>query len=462
MSDRPTICFDRYTQYYRILCGGTNRPCARARDVVATAYRRATPRDMFWDSPTTAVKSHARRGGGGVAKTTKTTTAAAAANRVSEWLRTALEHSSSLTTTVTATHANVSGDAKDAKNASLLLDDAVASPPPRTAKDEIAHLKRHVDALTTLAAESETRAKAGALAAEKLAIVREELESVKKDNASLCRRADEIDALYAKAKVSAAASEARANAARDAMVSAKCKHEEALKRAYGERDACRDRCIVESERLHSNIVELKTKIGVLEQENRQLEADVRAYGEETAHLDEIIALNEAQLASMAEEKYRIEKRLNEMTAQNVKAMITSPFGDASSPTPVVGGTPRLAKMMCWIEDSFDAIASPVRAPFADISNKENSHGSLTKRSLVTPGAKGKTRMYTPKSKPPTPTVEAQAPIEEDVAPAPPKKTWRFTFANKPEHVFMGRCTNEFGAVRVRLVASVTCALLAAT
>ena len=415
---------------------------------------------MFWDSPTTAVKSHARRGGGGDAKTTTTTTA----NRVSEWLRTALEHSSSLTTTVTATHANVSDarDAKNAKNVSLVLDDAVASPPPRTAKDEIAHLKRHVDALTTLAAESETRAKAGALAAEKLAIVREELEHVKKDNVSLCRKADEINALYAKAKVSAAASEARANAARDAMVSAKCKHEEALKRAYGERDACRDRCIVESERLHSNIEELKTKIGVLEQENRQLEADVRAYGEETAHLDEVIALNEAQLASMAEEKYRIEKRLNEMTAQNVKAMITSPFGDASSPAPVVGGTPRLAKMMCWIEDSFDAIASPVRAPFADVSNKENSPGSLTKKSLVTPRAKGKTRMYTPKSKPPTPTVEAQTPIEEHVAPALPKKTWRFTFANKPEHVFMGRCTNEFGAVRVRLVASVTCALLAAS
>ena len=413
---------------------------------------------MFWDSPTPATTTRARAEARRGDDSSKTLAATTTTRRVSEWLRAALEHST--------TEANAATDASAAAAAAaLVLDAAVSSPPARTPKDEVAHLRRHVDALTTLAAESETRAKVGALAAEKLECVRKELDGVKKENAHLCRRAEEIDALYAKAKVSAAASEARANAARDAMVHAKCKHEEVLKQAYGARDACRDRCMLDTERLQSQVAELKAKIDVLERENRRLAADVRAYGDETAHLDEIIALNEAQLASMAEEKYRVEKRLNEITAANVKSMIASPFGDAASPSPrVVGGTPRLAKMMCWIEDSFDAIASPVRLPFADVSNKENTPASSTKKPRATPGTKGKTRMYAPK----TPTPEAQTPIErrvvvDDETPrcdGASNKTWRFTFAKKPEHAFMGRCMNEFGAVRVRLVASVSCAVLA--
>jgi len=346
---------------------------------------------------------------------------------------------------------------------------------------EVEHLRRHVDALTSLCAEGERKGReieelvteARRERDEALATLREAVEergASARECERLRARVNEMDEMYAKAKVSAAGAESRAEMAREALASAKARHAEALAAAVGERDECVNKLRVESERLESHVAAHKEMVDALERAhaervealecaNAELREDVREYGEETTHLDEIIAAHEAQIATMGEEKRRMEKALDEMIANvNGKANVPSPF--ASSPVaPIAGGTP-LAKAMRWIEDSFDAIPSPVRSPFGDVANKENVGTPYSPRDRKSP-------MKSPKSSlrsrfAPSEAIEAPAHIEapvqtlvENVERVDAMKIWRMVLASGPESELMGR-GSQFGAFRVRLVASVSC------
>lgn len=358
----------------------------------------------------------------------------------------------------------------------MVLDDATAE----RAEDgddaddvkELEHLRRHVDELTTLCADAEARAKAGALAMEKLEAMRGEMKELK-ENASMRERAE----------TRAKAAESRAKAARDAMVSAKLRHEEALKKLYSERDAKLEGYKVEVERLRSESLVMRGKFEKLTEENESMEVDLAEYARETEYLDEVIAQHEEEMAKVLEEKLRLERLVNTRPEMSFKSIIMSPF--ASSPRPSHVETPRLAGALRWFED---VVASPLRSPFADITNASEDSASdcetddATKVVVAqqstprfTPGRKSRLGFAsTPRR---TPGVVEDSAEEENsceekldddcaesgeilqvidpVLPEPKKSSWKIIFSKVPESRLYSVPMSHIGAVRLRVVGKVS-------
>ena len=287
----------------------------------------------FWDSPIRAPVSRAR----------------------ASWLTRALERATATTTTTTTTR-STSDEAEASDEAIARENDANAR------EEELRHLRRHVDALSRACADAEAKAEKGAEdAATREAILRE--------NETLRG----IDAERDRAETRAKAAEARANAARDALVNGKLRHEEALKRAYRERDESAERMKIEAEKMQSECVCAHARVRALEEknaslvtENEALEGDLREYRAEVEHLDEIIAQAEDDLARVLAEKQSLERELAAKSAASIKNLIKSPF---SPLTTSAAGTPRLAAAMRWIEDT---IATPIRSPFADLKQTSDA------------------------------------------------------------------------------------------
>ena len=131
----------------------------------------------FWDSPIRAPVARAR----------------------ASWLTRALERATATTTTTTTRSTSAEAEASD---------EAIARENDANAREEeLRHLRRHVDALSRACADAEAKAEKGAEdAATREAILRE--------NETLRG----IDAERDRAETRAKAAEARANAARDALV----------------------------------------------------------------------------------------------------------------------------------------------------------------------------------------------------------------------------------------------------
>ena len=406
----------------------------------------------FWDSP-------ARDGPGDDAR------------RPTTWFRRALERATTMEASVT--------------RATSVLDDAAMVVEAREEEDanrdeEVRHLRRHVDALSLACADAEAKAAAGAIAVERLEIVRRE-------NASLRG----IEGARDRAETRAKAAEARANAARDALVNAKLRHEEALKRAYLERDESVERVKIEVEKMrsesvcaHARVRALEEKNASLAMENAALEGDVREYRAEAEHLDEIIAQAEDDLARVLAEKQSLERELAAKSAASIKNLIKSPF----SPLTTTDGTPRLAAAMRWIEDT---IATPIRSPFADL--KRDSGAPDVEAETIVPAAVSKRAASVGKSRlrpgasplPKTPgaacedsaedagaydtdseSVGGSSPlplVEPVVAPVTVKESrrWRFGFAKVPESRMYGVPLDRVGGFRLRIVGEVSLAHLVA-
>lgn len=409
---------------------------------------------MFWDSP--PVNPAGRREQAPLGRT--------------NWFRAALENAA------LAGGRSLGSDDTDGRRRRLVLDDATAE----RAEDgddaddvkELEHLRRHVDELTTLCADAEARAKAGALAMEKLEAMRGEMKELK-ENASMRERAE----------TRAKAAESRAKAARDAMVSAKLRHEEALKKLYSERDAKLEGYKVEVERLRSESLVMRGKFEKLTEENESMEVDLAEYARETEYLDEVIAQHEEEMAKVLEEKLRLERLVNTRPEMSFKSIIMSPF--ASSPRPSHVETPRLAGALRWFED---VVASPLRSPFADITNASEDSASdcetddATKVVVAqqstprfTPGRKSRLGFAsTPRR---TPGVVEDSAEEENsceekldddcaesgeilqvidpVLPEPKKSSWKIIFSKVPESRLYGVPMSHIGAVRLRVVGKVS-------
>jgi len=328
-----------------------------------------------------------------------------------------------------------------------------------TGADEVEYLRRHVDALTRACADAEARARAVTMDAERL-------EALRKENVTLRAAAD----ARASAETRARAAEARANAARDALVSAKVRHEEALARARGEAEDDAQRRRVEAEGWRSEacvaetrVRELAARVSELERLNEALERDLREYRAETAHLDEIIERLEEDSARLTAEKRAIERELAAKSAASIKTLVMSPF----SPKMQLESTPRLAAALRWFED----VVSPMRAttPFADLTNDETCE---------TPVSKQKSRLGAGMSPMRTPGAFVEDSAEEDandgseeesvgaaspLAPAhlspavafPTKRGWRLSLSKVSMDGFYGRPMRELGALRVRVVGAVS-------
>ena len=403
----------------------------------------------FWDSPIRAPVSRAR----------------------ASWLTRALERATaSTTTTATTTTRSTSDEAEASDEAMAREKDANA------VEEELRHLRRHVDALSRACADAEAKAERGAEdAATREAILRE--------NETLRG----IDAERDRAETRAKAAEARANAARDALVNGKLRHEEALKRAYRERDESAERMKIEAEKMQSECVCAHARVRALEgknaslvTENEALEGDLREYRAEVEHLDEIIAQAEDDLARVLAEKQSLERELAAKSAASIKNLIKSPF---SPLTTSAAGTPRLAAAMRWIEDT---IATPIRSPFADLKQTSDAPevaetvvpASATKRAVSvgksrlrlgasplpkTPGAACEdsaedagaydTDCESVGGASPLPLVEPV--IEHVVAPVKESRRWRFGFAKVPESRMYGVPLDRVGSLRLRIVGEVS-------
>ena len=412
----------------------------------ATARRRRRRRDddemVFWDSPRRADddarSARARCDGEDINRRATATTRARA------WLRDALERGPARATGGTGT---------------LVLDDAAREAREATVgaanEEELKHLRRHVDALTRECADAVARANAGAIA-------REKFEQLRRENAAL----KNADALCKKAETRAKAAEARANAARDAMVSAKLRHEAALKKAYEEKDGVVERMRIDIEMLRSELACVEAKVSTLENQNAEMEEDLNEYREETAHLDEIIAQAESEMVRMLEEKRAIERELAAKSAMNIKSLIMSPFSPSSG-SPL--GTPRLAAAMRWFDT---AVVSPMRSPFADITSADDAEDDII--GAKTPTAR-KSRLgpgMSPLLKTPGAVVEDSA---EDVEKYESDnesvgvetvrertcevKRWRLVLSKVPESRLYGRRWSDVG-VRLRVVGAVSLSNLA--
>ena len=412
----------------------------------ATARRRRRRRDddemVFWDSPRRADddarSARARCDGEDINRRATATTRARA------WLRDALERGPARATGGTGT---------------LVLDDAAREAREATvgaaSEEELRHLRRHVDALTRECADAVARANAGAIA-------REKFEQLRRENAAL----KNADALCKKAETRAKAAEARANAARDAMVSAKLRHEAALKKAYEEKDGVVERMRIDIEMLRSELACVEAKVSTLEDQNAEMEEDLNEYREETAHLDEIIAQAESEMVRMLEEKRAIERELAAKSAMNIKSLIMSPFSPSSG-SPL--GTPRLAAAMRWFDT---AVVSPMRSPFADITSADDAEDDII--GAKTPTAR-KSRLgpgMSPLPKTPGAVVEDSA---EDVEQYESDnesvgvetvrertcevKRWRLVLSKVPESRLYGRRWSDVG-VRLRVVGAVSLSNLA--
>ena len=341
----------------------------------------------------------------------------------------------------------------------LVLDDAAREAREATVgaanEEELKHLRRHVDALTRECADAVARANAGAIA-------REKFEQLRRENAAL----KNADALCKKAETRAKAAEARANAARDAMVSAKLRHEAALKKAYEEKDGVVERMRIDIEMLRSELACVEAKVSTLENQNAEMEEDLNEYREETAHLDEIIAQAESEMVRMLEEKRAIERELAAKSAMNIKSLIMSPFSPSSG-SPL--GTPRLAAAMRWFDT---AVVSPMRSPFADITSADDAEDDII--GAKTPTAR-KSRLgpgMSPLLKTPGAVVEDSA---EDVEKYESDnesvgvetvrertcevKRWRLVLSKVPESRLYGRRWSDVG-VRLRVVGAVSLSNLA--
>jgi len=341
----------------------------------------------------------------------------------------------------------------------LVLDDAAREAREATVgaanEEELKHLRRHVDALTRECADAVARANAGAIA-------REKFEQLRRENAAL----KNADALCKKAETRAKAAEARANAARDAMVSAKLRHEAALKKAYEEKDGVVERMRIDIEMLRSELACVEGKVSTLENQNAEMEEDLNEYREETAHLDEIIAQAESEMVRMLEEKRAIERELAAKSAMNIKSLIMSPFSPSSG-SPL--GTPRLAAAMRWFDT---AVVSPMRSPFADITSANDAEDDII--GAKTPTAR-KSRLgpgMSPLPKTPGAVVEDSA---EDVEKYESDnesvgvetvrertcevKRWRLVLSKVPESRLYGRRWSDVG-VRLRVVGAVSLSNLA--
>jgi len=297
-----------------------------------------------------------------------------------------------------------------------------------------------------------------------------------------------IDAERDRAEARAKAAEARANAARDALVNGKLRHEEALKRAYRERDESAERMKIEAEKMQSECVCAHARVRALEEknasvmtENEALESDLREYRAEVEHLDEIIAQAEDDLARVLAEKQSLERELAAKSAASIKNLIKSPFSPLSTSA---AGTPRLAAAMRWIEDT---IATPIRSPFADL--KQTSDAPEVEAETVVPASAtkravsvGKSRLHlgaSPLPKTPGAACEDSAEdagaydtdcesvggasplplvepvIEPVVAPVKESRRWRFGFAKVPESRMYGVPLDRVGSLRLRIVGEVS-------
>jgi len=388
------------------------------------------------------------------------------ARRPTTWFRRALERATTMEASVT--------------RATSVLDDAMVEARAEEEDangcfEEVRHLRRHVDALTRACADAEAKAAAGAIAVERLDIVRRE-------NASLRG----IEAARDRAETRAKAAEARANAARDALVNGKLRHEESLKRAYLERDESVERMKIEVEKMRSESVCAHARVRALEEknaslatENAALEGDVREYRAEAEHLDEIIAQAEDDLARVLAEKQSLERELAAKSAVSIKNLIKSPF---SPLTTAADGTPRLAAAMRWIEDT---IATPIRSPFADL--KRDSGAPDVEAETIVPASATKRAASVGKSRlrpgasplPKTPgaacedsaedagaydtdgeSVGGASPlplVEPVVTPVTVKESrrWRFGFAKVPESHMYGVPLDRAGGFRLRIVGEVS-------
>ena len=409
----------------------------------------------FWDSPIRAPVSRAR----------------------ASWLTRALERATATTTTTTTTR-STSDEAEASDEAIARENDANAR------EEELRHLRRHVDALSRACADAEAKAERGAEdAATREAILREN-ETLRGIDAERDRAETRAKAAETRAK----AAEARANAARDALVNGKLRHEEALKRAYRERDESAERMKIEAEKMQSECVCAHARVRALEEknaslvtENEALEGDLREYRAEVEHLDEIIAQAEDDLARVLAEKQSLERELAAKSAASIKNLIKSPF---SPLTTSAAGTPRLAAAMRWIEDT---IATPIRSPFADLKQTSDAPeveaetvfpASATKRAVSvgksrlrlgasplpkTPGAACEdsaedagaydTDCESVGGASPLPLVEPV--IEHVVAPVKESRRWRFGFAKVPESRMYGVPLDRFGSLRLRIVGEVS-------
>ena len=404
----------------------------------------------FWDSPIRAPVSRAR----------------------ASWLTRALERATaSTTTTATTTTRSTSDEAEASDEAMAREKDANA------VEEELRHLRRHVDALSRACADAEAKAERGAEdAATREAILRE--------NETLRG----IDAERDRAETRAKAAEARANAARDALVNGKLRHEEALKRAYRERDESAERMKIEAEKMQSECVCAHARVRALEgknaslvTENEALEGDLREYRAEVEHLDEIIAQAEDDLARVLAEKQSLERELAAKSAASIKNLIKSPF---SPLTTSAAGTPRLAAAMRWIEDT---IATPIRSPFADL--KQTSDAPEVEAETVVPASATKRAVSVGKSRlrlgasplPKTPGAACEDSAEDAgaydtdcesvggasplplvepvigpvVAPVKESRRWRFGFAKVPESRMYGVPLDRVGSLRLRIVGEVS-------
>jgi len=397
---------------------------------------------VFWDSPESADEDarrpRAREDGEDINRRATATTRARA------WLRDALERGTTATARATAT------------KETLVLDDAAREAREgATSEEESRHLRRHVDALTRECADAVARANASEIA-------RERFEQLRRENAAL----KNADALCKKAETRAKAAEARANAARDAMVSAKLRHEAALKKAYEEKDGVVERMRIDIEMLRSELACVEAKVSTLEDQNAEMEEDLNEYREETAHLDEIIAQAESEMVRMLEEKRAIERELAAKSAMNIKSLIMSPFSPSSS-SPL--GTPRLAAAMRWFDT---AVVSPMRSPFADITNADDADNDTM--GTKTPTAR-KSRLgpgMSPLPKTPGAVVEDSAEDveqyesdDESVGVETVRertcevKRWRLVLSKVPESRLYGRRWSDVG-VRLRVVGAVSLCNLA--
>lgn len=359
-----------------------------------------------------------------------------------EWFRRALNR-------VDVGRANVIDDACEGKSSvetsSVDSDDR---------EEELRHLRRHVEALTVACADAEARARMNAVSKERLDVLRRE-------NANL----KDADEKRSKAETRAKAAEARANAARDALVHAAVRHEEALKKMYEESEATAQKHRVEIERLRSEACVMTERLIDLERVNEELEVDLAEYREETAHLDEVIAQHEDDLARVIMEKHSIERELAAKSAASIKSLIMSPFSPKIQPE----STPRLAAAMRWFED---VVVSPMRstAPFADLTNVETVKSPMSSKSRLGAG-------HSPLPKTPGAVLEDSA--EDDVndygsedesvgaavllptidppqmSTLPRRRTWKLAFSKDPVDSLYGRPLREIGALRLRVVGSVS-------
>jgi len=404
---------------------------------------------MFWDSPPANTSNPAGREQALVGRP--------------NWFRAALENAA----LAGGRARNAAGDDGRGRGR-LVLDDATAERAGGDDVKELEHLRRHVDELTTLCADAEARAKAGALAMEKLEAMRGEMRELK-ESASMRERAE----------TRAKAAESRAKAARDAMVSAKLRHEEALKKVYSERDAKLEGYKVEVERLRSESVVMTGKFEKLTEENESMEVDLAEYAREMEYLDEVIAQHEEEMAKVLEEKLRLERLVNTRPEMSFKSIIMSPF--ASSPRPGHVDTPRLAGALRWFED---VVSSPLRSPFADTTNAIEDSSDCETRDATkvvaqstptfTPGRKSRLGFVaTPKRTPGVVEDSAEEEnsceekLDDDCAESgeilqvidpvlpEPKKSWKVIFSKVPESRLYGAPLSHIGAMRLRVVGKVS-------